>query len=228
MVYRLMMTALLAAGTAVLISLIPYDFEVVFRKDWQSYRVSVRFRLLWGRAGLNWGPYTFEWSPDQAEDDEGLLYTLIDNLRILKKLPFSLDQKLELLDAVGLIIENTRVRELRWYTEIGLKDPAATAVLTGMLWALKGWFCAGIISAMGRVRAVKAGERPVSWGVHPSFNRPGYRIDLLCRLSGNIRGVAGPLVRFLSGVFYQQLAKTLKALAKKRLLFWLTDISQPE
>jgi hypothetical protein len=207
MILRLLLTVVLIAGTAVVISLIPYDFEVSFRKDWQDYRVGVRFRLLRGRLGLDWGPYLYEWRLDQGEDDKGLWHTLMDSLKTLKQPPFSFGQKLELLDVLGTVFEKSRIREFRWHTEIGLKGPAETAVLSGALWAFKGWFCTRVLSAMGRVPAGGTGKRPVSWGVQPNFIKPGLRIDVVCHLSGRVWGIASPLVAFLYRVAAERLKK---------------------
>lgn len=188
MLYQAVLSFCLIAAAVALVWAAPFEIQVIYRKEGKIHWVSVGFTLLAGRAGLSWGPYSYEWTIDWHPFP--LPSGALPGMKRRKELIQKFGSLLRYLPAVKQSIKKLRLEEWRWFTEIGLGDPAQTAVAAGMIWGIKGW----LWGELHRRLRVDSGRQPFQpvFGVCPDFQRTGLRIDFSCRLKGRLGGIVLP------------------------------------
>lgn len=95
-------------------------------------------------------------------------------IRVLKEFPSVIKAGLEILRANRLFYRSISCQNLKWITEVGMEDAAATGIITGGLWVLKGWVFANL------QRTVKVEFSRPEFQVVPSFNEPKLNLDFNC------------------------------------------------
>ncbi|MFB5763083.1 DUF2953 domain-containing protein [Paenibacillus medicaginis] len=126
---------------------------------------------------------------EDAVVDKGMIEEMLHNIRLLLANTVSLKQW------INKTVAHISLSHLEWTTKLGVKDCSQTAVLIGVVWALKssvvGW-------TTGHVRY----DCAPALSVIPSWDERNYfSMNVVCSASISMAYVMISLIRLLAGIF---------------------------
>lgn len=102
-------------------------------------------------------------------------------------------------ESIEYLIHKIKITSITWHTSIGTGDAAYTAILTGVLWGIKG----NIVNYI--IKDKKYGE--IDLDVAPNFSKPVFETYLHCIIKIQIANIIIGGIRILVLLFYNTIFK---------------------
>ncbi|KKM08839.1 hypothetical protein SY88_22320 [Clostridiales bacterium PH28_bin88] len=178
---------------SLVVAAIPLRMEVEYRKHADDDRLTMVLRAWPGVWGYklevpviqwnweDWLPYLRMEAATETSTGQSLTKHEV-KVKKVPPLPLGIVTKISGLFKAGLDIlrinrwfyRNIRCHRLKWVTEVGLEDAAATGMFIGGLWVLKGWVFANL------QRTVKVEFSRPEFEVIPSFAETKLNLGFNC------------------------------------------------
>lgn len=155
---------------------LPFELVIKYSRGEKENQLFINGSALQGRVRIELGPYFLgKQEPKQQEP-----WPARGIWSVAAKAVSGLEKSRIWLRKWGGILSELRLREWYWRTEIGLENPARTAVAAGVIWGIKGWVWARINK--GR----KAEKVRSQVEVYPDYWQKKLNIDLRLVLEGRL------------------------------------------
>lgn len=204
--HRLNLFLLLIALFAVVVYLLfalPLELHIMYKGKGKRHSLLLRFQIFNGRIGVG-TKFLFGQKIKSEEPKVGLakrtgikLFSRMKrkyhrrNPRSLYEIKFYYLTLKKLMNFIQVFMRHGVCKRFAWDTTVGFNDYAATAISTGLLWALKGY----IIGCISRwLKILPPGPR---FHVVPQFGKAGFEISLDCILETRLGHIMIQLMKFL-------------------------------